>query len=246
MAQIKLVNVSKYFKEKYSKEFVAALYKANVEIEDGKFTVILGASGSGKTVMLRTIAGLYTPDEGEIYFDGIEATHLAPAKRNISLLTQEYALYPHLTVFDNVAYPLKVGKVPAKEIKERVYETLKLLDLELLSSRKPKALSGGQQQRVAIARALVKQPDIILLDEPLSNVDNTKKIDLMNEFIKLHKKLQITFIYVTHNLGEATALADNIVIIENGEVIESGTKGELLNKKDSYLNKNFIKVGEIS
>ena len=244
MAQIRLNNVSKYLKNTGSKELVAALYKASVEFEDGKFNVILGASGSGKTVMLKTIAGLYTPDEGQIYFDDVDFSFEVPGKRNVSLLTQEYALYPHLTVFDNVAYPLKVAKVPANEIKERVNETLKLLNIEMLSSRRPKALSGGQQQKVAIARALVKQPDVILLDEPLSNVDQAQKITLMNEFVKLHNLLQITFIYVTHNLGEATALADNIIIIDNGEVVEYGNKQELLLNEDSYLTKNFIKIGE--
>lgn len=244
MAQIKIVNVSKYFKEKHSKELVAALYNANVTFENGKFNVILGSSGSGKTVMLKTIAGLYTPDEGNIYFDEEDFTYTQPSKRNISLLTQEYALYPHLTVFDNIAYPLKVAKVPATEIRKRVNEVLNILDIELLSSRRPRALSGGQQQRVAIARAIVKQPDVILLDEPLSNVDQKQKFELTEEFLKLHKLLQITFIYVTHNIGEATALADNIIIIENGEVVESGAKNDLLANPNSYLNKNFMKVGE--
>ena len=242
MSKIELRNITKYIVDKKTRVATAVLYEASCTFESKKFTIILGESGAGKTMMLKTIAGLLQPDSGEIYFDNIDFTNRLSAKRNIAMITQEYALYPHLTVFENVAYPLIVAKVPPKEIKERVNEVLEKLNISLLSSRKPKQLSGGQQQRVAIARALVKNPDVILFDEPLSNIDKNLKADLMKEFMNIQKQFGITFIYVTHNIGEATAMADNIVIVSNGSVIESGNKNDLILDKNSYLNKNFIMV----
>ena len=242
MAKIELKNVCKYFEDKKSNTATAVLYNVNAVFEDGKFNVILGESGCGKTMLLKSIAGLLSIDEGEIFFNDIDYTNVIAGKRNLSLLTQEYALYPHITVFDNVAYPLKIAKVPNDEIKRRVNEVLSLLNISLLSSRRPRQLSGGQQQRVAIARALVKNPDIILFDEPLSNVDPLLRHELIEEFLRLQRMLSITFIYVTHNISEATALADNIIIMHNGEIKCSGTKNELMKDKESYFYKNFVEV----
>lgn len=242
MAKIELKNVCKYFEDKKTNTATAVLYNVNAIFEDGKFNVILGESGCGKTMLLKTIAGLINPDEGQVLFNDLDYTNVIPGKRNLSLLSQEYALYPHITVFDNVAYPLKIAKVPNDEIKRRVNEVLSLLNISLLSSRRPRQLSGGQQQRVAIARALVKNPDIILFDEPLSNVDSLLRRDLIEEFLRLQRMLSITFIYVTHNVSEATALADNIIIMHNGEVKCSGNKNELMKDKESYFYKNFVEI----
>ena len=242
MAKIELKDICKYYLDKKTNTATAVLYNLNATFEDGKFNVVLGESGSGKTMRLKTIAGLISPDEGQILFNNEDVTNLVPGKRNLSLLTQEYALYPHITVFDNIAYPLKVAKVPNDEIKRRVNEVLSLLNISLLSSRRPRQLSGGQQQRVAIARALVKNPDIILFDEPLSNVDTLLRHELIEEFLRIQRMLSITFIYVTHNVSEATALADNIVIMHNGEVKCSGNKNALMKDKESYFYKNFVEV----
>ena len=242
MSKIELKNVTKYIVDKKNNSATAVLYDVNCVFESKKFTIVLGESGAGKTMMLKTIAGLLDIDSGDIYFNDENYTNTLPAKRNIAMITQEYALYPHLSVFENVAYPLIVAKVPPKEIKERVNDILNKLNISLLASRKPKQLSGGQQQRVAIARALVKNPEVILFDEPLSNIDKNLKTDLMIEFMNIQKQFGITFIYVTHNLGEATAMGDNIVIINNGTIVETGVKKDLLLDKNSYLYKNFIEV----
>ena len=244
MAKVEIKNVSKYIVNKKENTAVAVLYNANAIFDDAKFNVILGPSGCGKTMLLKTIAGLINPEEGQILFNGLDITDELPGKRNLSLITQEYALYPHLTVFDNIAYPLKIAKVPVEEIRSRVKEMLELLDISLLSSRRIRQLSGGQKQRVAIARALIKNPDIVLLDEPLSNIDPLLRRDLIEQFLYIQKSLSITFIYVTHNIGEATALADKIIIMDNGEVKESGDKNTLIKDTNSYFYKNYIDIGE--
>ena len=244
MPNIRFENVSKYFINKKEKTGIAVLYDLNVEFKDRRFSVILGPSGSGKSILLKCIAGLDKIDEGNIFFDELDLTSKAPKDRNVSLINQSFALYPHLTVFDNVAYPLKIANLDGNEIRNKVNKILKLLNIEVLSSRKPRELSGGQKQRVALARALVKEPSVLLLDEPLSNLEEKIKYDFGREILSLSKMLQITVIYVTHNINECTLLADDIFILENGEIRESGDKSELVSNKNSYFYKNYIEVSK--
>ena len=224
MPKITTVNLTKYYIDKKSKTATAVLYNVDCEIPDKTFTVIVGKSGSGKTTFVKTLAGLIAPDEGSILFDGVDVTSSTASQRNVSLLTQEYALYPHLTVFDNIAYPLKLMRAPAEEIRRRVNGICELLDITLLTSRRIRQLSGGQLQRIALARALVKNPDTVLLDEPLSNLDEKSRYTLSMQFAQLQKKLGCSFIYVTHSITEAQRLADYIVVFENGDVVQQGNR----------------------
>ena len=229
MPTIKTEHLNKYYVDKKSSTAVAALYDVNVTLPGGRFSVIMGASGSGKTTLLKTLIGLYPADEGKIYFDDKDVTDLAVQKRNVSLISQEYALYPHLTVFDNVAYPLKIAKVPVEEMRSRVDKMLISLGISLLSSRKIRRLSGGQAQRVALARALVKDPDAVFLDEPLSNLDPPARVSIADEIKRIAKETGITFIYVTHNRDEARRLADYVVIMDNGTVNWAGEANDYFN-----------------
>ncbi len=240
MPSIKTVDLTKYYVDKKNKTATAVLYKLSAEIPDKSFTVIMGLSGSGKTTFLKTLAGLIKSDEGGIFFDGKDVTDSLPSSRGVSYLSQEYALYPHLTVFDNIAYPLKTAKVPAEEIRRRVNEICSALDITLLSSRKPRVLSGGQQQRVALARALVKQPDAVLLDEPLSNLDEHTRRSLAAEFAAMQKKLGLTFVYVTHNTEEARTLADHLIVIDNGAVVQSGSPDALFRDRGGFFFNNIL------
>ncbi len=227
MPTVKLESLCKYYIDKKDKSATAVLYNVNALIPDGSFTVIMGPSGCGKTTLLKCIGGLLEVDDGDIYFDHEKVTQLAPGKRNVSYVSQEYALYPHKTVFDNVAYPLQLVGVPDEELRRRVQEMLSLLDIAPLGSRKPRELSGGQQQRVALARALVKRPGILLLDEPLSNIDEKQKNALMDVFRTVQQRLGISFLYVTHSLNEAQHLADQLLIMDNGEIVKSGSFREV-------------------
>jgi len=218
MPKITTIDLTKYYIDKKSSTAVAALYKVNATFPDGKFTVILGASGSGKSTLLKTLVGLLPADEGKVYFDDKDVTDVSVQKRNVSLITQEYALYPHMTVFDNVAYPLKTAKVPAEEIFRRVDDILNKLDISLLSSRKIRQLSGGQAQRVALARALVKEPDVVFLDEPLSNLDENARAAIADEIKKTAVSSGTTFVYVTHSVDEARRIADYVALMQNGEI----------------------------
>ncbi len=228
MPKITTRKLTKYYVDKKSKTATAVLYNVDCEIPDKSFTVVVGKSGSGKTTFVKTLAGLISPDEGSIYFDDVEVTFATASQRNISLLTQEYALYPHLTVFDNIAYPLKLMRAPADEIRRRVNEICELLDITLLSSRRIRQLSGGQLQRVALARALVKTPDVVLLDEPLSNLDEKSRLEISLQFARLQKKLGCSFVYVTHSIVEAQRLADYIVVFDNGDVVQQGDKNTVV------------------
>ncbi len=244
MPTVKLENLCKYYIDKKDKTATAVLYHISALIEDGSFTVIMGPSGCGKTTLLKCIGGLLPVDEGEIYFDEEKVTDLAPGKRNVSYLSQEYALYPHKTVFENVAYPLQLAGAEDGEIRRRVREILELLDIAPLLARKPKELSGGQQQRVALARALVKRPGLVLLDEPLSNIDDQQKNALMDVFRSVQQQLDISFLYVTHSLREAQRLSDHLLIMENGEIVESGEFPSLSQDGSSYLRRNFLDAYE--
>ncbi len=232
MPKITTNNLFKYYVDKKKSTATAVLYDVNLTVPDGSFTVIMGPSGCGKTTLLRALVGITDVDDGKIFYNDADVTDLPVQNRNVSYCTQEYALYTHLTVFDNVAYPLKTAKVPADEIRRRVEKTCLLTGIRYLTTRRPKELSGGQQQRVSLARALVKEPDVLFLDEPMSNYDEKLREDAISLFKKLHETLQITFVYVTHNVKEALKLADYLVVMDNGSVTAQGQPAELLQKSD--------------
>ncbi|ABO08208.1 glucose ABC transporter ATP-binding protein GlcV [Pyrobaculum calidifontis] len=223
-----------------------ALRDVSVEIRDGEFLVVLGPSGSGKTTFIRCIAGLETPTKGRILFgdepvvDVEKGVFVPPAKRNVGMVFQNWALYPHMKVFDNIAFPLKIKKLPRHEIQRRVKEVAEALEIAHLLDRYPRQLSGGQQQRVAIARALVKEPQVLLMDEPFSNLDARLRISA-REFVKgLQRKLKITTILVTHDQHDAYALADRLMVINNGEVQQIGTTDEVLNNPANLFVAQFF------
>lgn len=236
MPTIKTVDLTKYYVDKKKNVATAVLYNVNCTIPDRSFTVIAGSSGCGKTTFVKTLTGLLKADDGKIYFDKADFTDVSPQKRNVSYLSQEYALYPHLTVFDNVAYPLKIMRAPADEIRMRVNETLEMLDISFLASRKIRQCSGGQLQRAALARALVKNPDVVFLDEPLSNLDEKTRRDVSMQFAKLQKKLSSTFVYVTHSVAEAQRLADYVIVMDNGEVVQEGEAEKVFKDKEGAFS----------
>jgi ABC-type sugar transport system ATPase subunit len=221
LASIVLENITKRFGK------VTALDGVNLQIDDGEFIVLLGPSGSGKTTLMYLIAGIYRPTSGRILFDGKDVTNLSPKDRNVGLVFQNWALYPHMKVFENIAFPLTLKKMDKRTIQERVHQVASMLKIEALLERYPWQLSGGQQQRVAIARALVKQPQILLFDEPLSNLDALLRIGVRTELKRLQKNLSITSVYVTHDQAEALAIADRIAVINNGKLIQVGTPEEI-------------------
>jgi len=214
--------------------------RVSARVERGEFFTFLGPSGCGKTTTLRIIAGLELPDSGRVIIDGEDVTYLPPYKRDTAMVFQNYALWPHMTVFENIAYGLKVRKLPKEEIRRRVKEVLELVRLEGLESRYPTQLSGGQQQRVALARALVVQPKVLLLDEPLSNLDAKLRVEMREELKRLQRKLRITTIYVTHDQDEAMALSDRIAVMNLGRVVEVGKPDELYRRPRSFFVATFI------
>jgi len=224
MVRITLENITKKFGD------FTALRDINLEIEDREFMALLGPSGSGKSTLLYTIAGIYRPTSGRIYFDGRDVTNVPPKDRNVGLVFQNWALYPHMTVFENIAFPLELRKVPKDEIERKVREVAEMLRIEHLLDRHPWQLSGGQQQRVAIARALIKEPDVLLLDEPLSNLDALLRLEVRAELKRLQKELGITAVYVTHDQAEALAMADRIAVIRDGVILQVGTPDEVYYK----------------
>jgi len=224
MVEITLKEITKKF------ENFTALENINLKIKDKEFMALLGPSGSGKSTLLYTIAGIYKPTSGRIYFDDRDVTDIPPKDRNVGLVFQNWALYPHMRVFDNIAFPLELRKVPKEEIEKKVKEVSKMLHIEKLLHRYPWQLSGGQQQRVAIARALVKEPDVLLLDEPLSNLDTLLRLEVRAELKRLQKELGITAVYVTHDQAEALAMADRIAVIKDGEILQVGTPDDVYHK----------------
>ncbi len=234
MVSVKLDKVSKYFGK------VKAVDEVSLFIRDGEFVTLLGPSGCGKTTTLLMIAGIYKPTKGRIYFDDIDVTDIPPKDRNVGMVFQSYALYPHMTVYNNIAFPLKLKKLPKNEIDKKVKEVAKLLKIDHLLDRKPAQLSGGQQQRVALARALVKEPDVLLLDEPLSNLDALLRVYMRAELKRLQKTLGITAIYVTHDQIEALSMSDRIVVMNNGRIQQIGSPDEIYSKPSNTFVASFI------
>ena len=208
MANVRLKNLTKTFGS------VVAVDNVSLDIPDGKVTVLLGPSGCGKTTLLLMLAGIYQPTHGEVYFDDVMVNGIPPKLRNVGLVFQSYALYPHMTVFDNIAFPLRLQKVPKDEIRDRVHAITKVVQISDLLKRKPGQMSGGQQQRVALARALVKNPDLLLLDEPLSNLDARLRIETRVEIKRIQQEFGITTVLVTHDQVEAVTMADNVAVLK--------------------------------
>ncbi|MBR5528581.1 MAG: ATP-binding cassette domain-containing protein, partial [Clostridia bacterium] len=202
---------------------VTAVSDFCLEIKDKEFIILVGPSGCGKSTTLRMISGLEEITDGELYIGERLVNDVAPKDRDISMVFQNYALYPHMTVFENMAFGLKLRKTPKEEIKRRVEEAARILDIKHLLDRKPKALSGGQRQRVALGRAIVREPKVFLLDEPLSNLDAKLRATMRTELTKLHHKLQTTFIYVTHDQVEAMTMATRIVVMKDGIIQQVDT-----------------------
>ena len=219
---------------------VQAVSDFNLEIEDKEFIILVGPSGCGKSTTLRMVAGLEEISKGEIYIGDRLINSVAPKDRDIAMVFQSYALYPHMTVFDNMAFGLKLRKTPRAEIKRRVEEAARILDIEALLDRKPKALSGGQRQRVALGRAIVREPKVFLLDEPLSNLDAKLRASMRTEIAKLHKKLGITFIYVTHDQTEAMTMGTRIVVMKAGIIQQVDTPQNLYSHPANLFVAGFI------
>jgi len=235
VVRVRLENVSKTFRGG-----VDAVKNLNLEVKDKEFVVLLGPSGCGKTTTLLMIAGVYKPTTGYIYFDDMVVNDLEPKDRNIGMVFQSYALYPHMTVFENIAFPLRLKKLPKQEIDARVREVAAMLRIDDLLDRKPSQLSGGQQQRVALARAIVKQPQLFLMDEPLSNLDAKIRIEVRAELKRLQRELGITTIYVTHDQAEAMSLADRVAVLNKGELQQYATPEELYNNPANTFVASFI------
>jgi len=236
MAILKVNNLSKSFGN------VKAVQEVSFEATEGRVLSLLGPSGCGKTTTLRCIAGFENPDQGEIYLDDRKITPFPPEKRGIGMVFQNYALWPHMTVYGNLAFGLQIRKVPKPEINKRIKKILSMVQLEGYENRYPRQMSGGQQQRIAMARALVFEPDIMLLDEPLSNLDAKLREEMRFEFTELQKKLGITAVYVTHDQAEALVLSDKIVILDQGKIVQSGTPKEIFSNPKNKFVAGFIAV----
>ena len=234
MAEIRLEHITKRFGD------IVAVDNVNLEIHDEEFIVFLGPSGCGKTTTLRAIAGLEYPDEGDIFIDRKRVNALSPADRDIAFVFQFYALYPHLTVYDNIAFPLKAVKASKAEIQERVKEVATILQIQAMLDRKPSYLSGGEMQRVALGRAMVRQPKAFLMDEPMSNLDAKLRVDMRTELKRLQRRLGATTIFVTHDQIEAMSMADRIVIMHQGSLQQIGTPYEVYNQPQTVFVAQFM------
>ncbi len=235
MASLSLKNICK----KYPNGF-EAVKDFNLEIKDKEFIIFVGPSGCGKSTTLRMVAGLEEISSGELSIDGRIVNDVEPKDRDIAMVFQNYALYPHMTVFDNMAFGLKLRKVPKDEIKKKVEEAARILDLEKLLDRKPKALSGGQRQRVAMGRAIVREPKVFLMDEPLSNLDAKLRVQMRAEIASLHQRLGATIIYVTHDQTEAMTLGTRIVVLKDGIIQQVDSPQKLYNEPDNLFVAGFI------
>ncbi|MDI9472889.1 MAG: sn-glycerol-3-phosphate ABC transporter ATP-binding protein UgpC [Bacillota bacterium] len=235
MASLSLNNVKKIYPGN-----VEAVKGFNIDIEDKEFIVLVGPSGCGKSTTLRMIAGLEDITEGDLLIDGERVNDTHPKDRDIAMVFQNYALYPHMSVYDNMAFGLKIKKTPKEEIDKRVKEAAKILEIVDLLDRKPKALSGGQRQRVALGRAMVREPKVFLMDEPLSNLDAKLRVQMRSEITKLHQRLETTFIYVTHDQTEAMTMGTRIVIMNQGDVIQIASPQELYDFPNNIFVARFI------
>ena len=231
----------KDIRKSFSKDEVV-LKEISLSIDKGEFITLLGSSGCGKTTTLRIIAGLETPDSGKVYLEGKDVTALAPEARDVNTVFQNYALFPHMTVADNIGYGLKLKKIPKAEIKKRVSEMLELVQLLGYEKRKPSELSGGQRQRVAIARSLVNNPKVLLLDEPLGALDLQLRRAMQLELKRLQKKLGITFIYITHDQEEAMVLGDQIAIMDQGKLVQIGKPEEVYLHPQNDFARDFLGI----
>jgi len=232
--EVLIENLDKWFGE------TRALLDINLKINDRELFFLLGPSGCGKTTLLRTIAGFYAPDSGKIYFGERLINDVPPHKRNTGMVFQNYALWPHLTIEQNVAYGLEVRGLSEKAIKDRVREVLDIVQMEEYAERTPNQLSGGQQQRVALARALVIQPDVLLLDEPLSNLDAKLRLEMRSEILRIHDKTKITTIYVTHDQKEALSMADRIALMRDGNIEQVGNPRTIYRSPANKFVADFI------
>ena len=235
MAEVILKNICKSYSNGFN-----AVKDVNINIEDKEFVVLVGPSGCGKSTTLRMIAGLEEISSGELYIGDKVVNEIDPKDRDIAMVFQNYALYPHLSVYDNMAFALKLRKMPKDEIDKKVRDAARILDLEKLLDRKPKALSGGQRQRVALGRAIVRNPKVFLMDEPLSNLDAKLRTAMRTEITKLHKSLGTTFIYVTHDQVEAMTMADRIVVMKDGIVQQIATPQDVYDMPNNMFVAGFI------
>ena len=235
MASLSLRNIWKVYPGD-----VTAVKDFNLEIEDKEFVVLVGPSGCGKSTTLRMVAGLEEITKGELYIDGKLVNNVLPKDRDIAMVFQSYALYPHMTVYNNMAFALKLRKTPKAEIDRRVREAAQILGIEQLLNRKPAALSGGQRQRVALGRAIVREPKVFLMDEPLSNLDAKLRVQMRTEITKLHKRLQTTFIYVTHDQTEAMTMGTRIVLMKDGVMQQNDTPQNLYDFPENLFVAGFI------
>ncbi len=234
VAGVRLVNLTKRFGD------VVAVSKVNLEIRDGEFLVLVGPSGCGKTTCLRMIAGLEEPSEGEIWIGDRLVNDVSPKDRNIAMVFQNYALYPHMSAYDNMAFALRLRRTPRAEIDARVRQAARMLGIEELLNRRPRELSGGQRQRVALGRAIVRDPSVFLMDEPLSNLDAKMRVETRAELIKLHRRLGVTTVYVTHDQLEAMTMGDRIVVMKDGVVQQVDTPLGLFYNPSNVFVASFI------
>ena len=234
MSKIVIKNLEKSFGDN------KVINKFNIDIKDGEFIVLVGPSGCGKSTLLRMISGLENIDKGEIFLDTKLINNLIPSKREIAMVFQSYALYPHMNVFDNMSFGLRMDKIAKNQINEKVNNAAAILQIENLLERKPRQLSGGQRQRVAIGRAITRNPKVFLFDEPLSNLDAALRSEMRVEISKLHKKLKSNIIYVTHDQIEAMTLADRIVVLNKGIIEQFGTPNEIYNDPNNIFVAEFI------
>src|SRR5574344_1465101 len=241
MASLSLRNICKV----YPNGFVA-VKDFNLEIEDKEFIIFVGPSGCGKSTTLRMIAGLEDITGGALCIGDRVVNEVSPKDRDIAMVFQNYALYPHMSVYENMAFSLKLRKVPKAEIREKVEEAARILQLDQLLERKPKELSGGQRQRVAMGRAIVRNPSVFLMDEPLSNLDAKRRVSMRTEISRLHQRLQTTMIYVTHDQTEAMTLGDRIVVMNNGYIQQIGTPSEIYDNPKNLFVATFIGAPQIN
>lgn len=239
MSYLELTNITKRFSNKTAGS-VLALDKVSFQADNSDFVAIIGPSGSGKSTLLRIIAGLETPTEGEVYLDGALLNNIGSEQRNMTLVSQSFSLYPHMSVFENIAFPLRMRKIPLAEIVTRVNKAAQMLGIDFLLSRKPRVLSLGQCQRVAIARSIVRYPNVFLFDEPLSNLDAATRSVFRTELAKLHSELNTTFVYVTHDVREAMSLATKLAVLDKGKLLQIDSPETVFNSPASLQVAEYV------